>query len=61
MSEIRMFSLGTRTKNGSVIGALVIRRSDFGHSGGSVLLIIRLYYKHSKSERSVGPVDQPYI
>ena len=56
MSEIRMFGLENPTKFSSDFWRL-----DFRHSGCSVRLIVRSYYKCPKSERSVGRVDQPNV
>ena len=51
MSEIRMFSLESKTKFSS----------DFRHSGRSVRSIVWLYYKRPKYKCSVGRVDQPNV
>ena len=56
MFEIQTFRLKNRTKFSSDF-----RRSDFRHSGRSVCQIVQLYYKRTKSERSVGRVNQPNV
>ena len=51
MSEIQLLGLESQTKFSW----------DFGHLGRLFRLIVRLYYKRPKSERSVGQVDQPNV
>ena len=56
MSKILTLGLENLTKFSSDL-----RRSDFRHSSCLVRLIVWLYYKRPKFERSVGQVDQPNI